>query len=387
MTQKLAAASPLTKLVTVAIVLALAGAAIALMGPEQRRLSMMFPSTTSLYEGAQVKVLGVTVGRVDSIRVVGTQVRVEMEYDSDVKLPAGVHGVVVPPSIVGDRFIQLAPAYTTGPVLPDGAHLDASRASIPLELDDTYRALDQVARSLGPNGANRDGAVADLISAGAENLRGRGQLFNDAVRNLADAIAVVAGSSEDFNGTTTNLARLSRELAGSDDSIRSLAVSLVAVSTELSGQRAAMSSAVTSLNRALKDVGRMTKDNRSALTQSTDDLRSVSAALRRHTSELEEIVDLAPVGLNNLMNIYVPRNWDPTNPSASNINGRTGSQNLHAQLFEDLGVQLGYAVTAACNQLPPEAAAQMAPLCTALQAAGGDLGSVLGDLYHRETAP
>jgi len=387
MTSRLVVGGPLTKFMTALVVAALAIAVVALVRPDQRRLTMMFPSTTSLYEGAHVKVLGVRIGSVESIDVVGTRVKVAMVYDAEVKLPADVHGVVVPPSIVGDRFIQLTPAYTGGPVLADGARLGTSRASIPLELDDTYRALDQVAESLGPNGANRDGAVADLITAGAQNLRGRGQKFNEAVRELADAITVLAGSSDDFNGTTTNMARLTKELAGSDDEIRHLAVNLVAVSSELHDQREAMSDAVTSLNRALDGVADLTRENKSALRDSTADLASISSALRRHTSELEEVVDLAPVGLNNLMNIYVPRNWDPEDPGTSTINGRTGSQNLHAQLFEDLGVQLSYAVSAVCNQLPADAAAQMAPLCTALQVAGGDLGKVLGDIYHREGMP
>lgn len=384
---RLTGSSLLSKVVALAVVAALTLAAVALMRPDQRRLTMMFPSTTSLYEGAQVKVLGVRVGSVESIDVVGAQVRVAMAYDPEVKLPADVHGVIVPPSIVGDRFIQLTPAYTGGPVLPDGARLGASRASIPLELDDTYRALNQVAKSLGPNGANRDGAVSDLITASAENLRGRGQKFNETVRELADAITVLAGSSEDFNGTTTNLARLTDELAGSDDTIRRLAVNLVAVSSELNDQRDAMSDAVTSLNRALDDVADLTKDNKAALRESADDLRSISGALRRHTNELEEVVDLAPVGLSNLMNIYVPRNWDPENPGDSNINGRTGSQNLNAQLFEDLGIQLSYVVSTVCNQLPDNAAATMAPLCSALQAAGGNLGKVIGDLYRTKGLP
>jgi phospholipid/cholesterol/gamma-HCH transport system substrate-binding protein len=381
---RLASPSTATKAIAIVVFVALAVAAVVLLRPDDRRLTVMFPSTTSLYEGAQVKVLGVGVGKVESIDVVGTQVRVAMSYDQDVKVPADVHAIVVPPSVVGDRFVQLAPAYTGGPVLADGAQLDSTRAGIPLELDDTYRAIDQVATSLGPDGANKDGALSNLITAGATSLRGRGQLFNSTVRELADAISVIASSSGDINGTTTNMSRLTRKLAGSDETIRSLAVSLVAVSTLLNDEGDNLETAVTSLNRALSGIDRLTRDNRAALRGATHDVASVSGTLRRHAKELEEVVDLAPVGLNNLMNIYVPRNWDPTDPAASTINGRTGSQNLHAKLFEDLSTQLGYAMTAACDQMPPDAAAQMAPLCNALTAAGGNLGKVIEDIYHQE---
>ena len=48
--------------------------------------------------------------------------------------------MIVAPSIVGDRFVQLTPVYEGGEVLADGAVLDTDRTSIPLELDQIYRA-------------------------------------------------------------------------------------------------------------------------------------------------------------------------------------------------------------------------------------------------------
>ena len=96
--------------------LVLVGSALAFgtpWGSDQRRVTAMFPSTVNLYKGAKVKVLGVAVGKVTSVKVVGTSVRVEMTY-SGVDLPKDVHALIVPPSIVGDRFVQLAPAYTSG---------------------------------------------------------------------------------------------------------------------------------------------------------------------------------------------------------------------------------------------------------------------------------
>jgi phospholipid/cholesterol/gamma-HCH transport system substrate-binding protein len=346
-------------------------------------MTVMFPSTTSLYQGAQVKVLGVRVGTVDSIQVKGTQVQVELSYDPEVKLPADVHAVIVPPSVVGDRFVQLAPAYTGGPVLQDRARLGITRAGVPLELEDTYRALDKTAVGLGPRGAGRDGALAHLISASADNMRGRGRLFNTTIRSFADAIATLAGSSDDINGTTTNLARFNRRLAASDATIRRLVVSLVAVSTELNGQGDELTRAVTALDRALGDVAVFAKHNRSSLRSNLAGLTSVSSALRRHTRELEEVTELGPVGLTNLFKTYVARNWDPDHPGQSTIAGRTGSQNLHAVGAQDLDTQLSYTMSAFCASLPAAEATRLAPFCDALEAAGGDVGKVILEAYRQ----
>ena len=34
-----------------------------------------------------------------------------MSYDADVKIPADAKAVIIAPSIVGDRYVQLTPAY------------------------------------------------------------------------------------------------------------------------------------------------------------------------------------------------------------------------------------------------------------------------------------
>src|SRR5690348_1920181 len=110
--------------VIVAVIAALAAgvttAAVASGGDSgTRHLTAYFTKTIGLYQGNDVRVLGVKIGKIDKLTVLGTRVRVQISYDGKYKLPADVKAVLVPPSVVSDRFIQLAPAYTGGPVLPD----------------------------------------------------------------------------------------------------------------------------------------------------------------------------------------------------------------------------------------------------------------------------
>ena len=374
---------------TVAVVAALAVVAVVLVlrltgDSDRRTLTATFPSTISLYEGAKVKVLGVQVGEVTSIEVRGTAVEVEMEYDDDVALPADVHALIVPPSIVGDRFIQLAPAYETGPKLEDGARLGLDRTAVPLELDDVYRNLDEFTAALGPQGANKDGALSRLIRAGARNLDGNGRLFNRAIRELSGALDTLAASSGDFSGTIDNLASLNHTLAGKDAEIRALVSNLAAISATLNGQRSDLRSSVTSLNTALDVVGRFTRDHKGALTRAIKRLTSVTGVLASETDALTELADLAPVGLVSLGNIYQPRNWDISKPNVGSIDGRTGSAAIRGDFFADLESQLSFSLGAFCANLPDEQAAQLAPFCTALHGAGGSLGALLQTLVASE---
>lgn len=366
-------------LVGVVVLLLVLGGSVLLRsgGADDRTLTVTFPRTTSLYAGAKVKVLGVTVGTVTSIEVVDTSVEVAISYDADVDLPADVHALIVPPSIVGDRFIQLAPAYESGAVLADGARLGLDRTGVPVELDDTYAALDKLAVGLGPNGANQDGAVSRLVTAAARNISGHGAAFNRTVRELADAISTLAGSSGDINATVENLATLTGTLAGKDKELRALVTTLARVGAQLNGQRDDISASVVELQRALRLVGRFVEDNRTAIRSSVSGVRDVGAVLSRRTHELAELLDVAPVGLSNLAGIYIPTNWDPARPWLSKIDGRTGSANLRAALLQDLDTQLGFTLGGLCSALPPEQQLRIANFCSALSGLGGNLGAVL----------
>src|SRR3546814_18155980 len=78
--------------------------------------------------------------------------RLVLFRSADVDLPADVSALIVSPSVVGDRFIQLSPVYKGGAKLPDNAKLGLKRTSTPIELDEIYASLDQITVAPGPDG-------------------------------------------------------------------------------------------------------------------------------------------------------------------------------------------------------------------------------------------
>src|SRR5688500_5157108 len=111
-------------LIGVAILVIVAGTFLLVQsGSDKRTVSAYFPRAVSLYEGSDVRILGVNVGRVTAVTQAGNSVRVEMEYDAEYKLPADAKAVIVTPTLVADRFVQLTPVYESGPELEDGAEI------------------------------------------------------------------------------------------------------------------------------------------------------------------------------------------------------------------------------------------------------------------------
>src|SRR5262245_44648578 len=134
MTSRTRLGRDLARGVSIAIVLALVVAGVlwwVLVDANQRRYTAVFSGVIGLYEDNDVRVLGVKVGHVDSVEPQGDLVRVEMLVDREVKIPADAKAVIVAPSLVSDRYVQFAPAYSGGPVMAEGTELSRDRTATP----------------------------------------------------------------------------------------------------------------------------------------------------------------------------------------------------------------------------------------------------------------
>ena len=290
------------------LVLLLVVAALTMFRSEDTKtLTAHFPRTISIYEGSDVRVLGVPVGTVDKVTPSGTDVVVEMHYDASVQVPKDAKAAIIAPSVVGDRFIQLTPVYDGGAVLADAATLDEDRTVVPLELDQIYSSIDDLTVALGPTGANKEGALTDLLESTAANFGGQGAKFNQTIKDFSKLSATLDNNKEELFGSARKLEGFIGTLAANDDTVRDFNESLADVSTLLSGERQELSSALRNLATALGQVSTFVKENRAVLGRNIKGLNRVSKVLVKRRAELDQILDSAPLALNNLGLTYNPQ--------------------------------------------------------------------------------
>ena len=87
-------------------------------GRGSHKVVALFSSTVGLYPGDEVRVVGVPVGKIDSIQPRADDVKVTMSVSDDVRVPAEARAIIVSPNLVAARFIQLTPAYDVPPAGP-----------------------------------------------------------------------------------------------------------------------------------------------------------------------------------------------------------------------------------------------------------------------------
>ncbi|GAB3399723.1 Mce/MlaD family protein [Flindersiella endophytica] len=272
--------------------------------PPQRHLTAHFGRTVGLYAGSDVRVLGVPIGTVDKVTPEGTSVRVEMSYDAKYKLPVDARAVIVAQSLVSDRFVQLTPVYKSGPVMPDRHDIPLAETATPVELDRIYSSLDDLAVALGPEGANQEGALSDLLKTGANNLDGQGKKLHTTVEDLADATGTLSGSREDLFATVRQLEQFTGKLAANDEHVRAFNSDLEEVARQLSGEREDLQRALAELAVALKEIQSFIRDNRDELRKNVDGLTELSKTLVKQQDALREVLEKGPVALANLDQAY-----------------------------------------------------------------------------------
>ena len=173
------------------------GAVVVLVGggSDKKTVTAHFSRAVSVFPGSEVRILGVPVGSVTAVVPEGATVRVEMEYDSEYDVPKDAQAVIVTPTLTADRFVQLSPAYTSGPKLADGAQIAVQDTGTPIELDRIYRSLADVTKALGPNGVNKNGTLNNVLGAGAKLLEGKVPRANRTIVDMSKAAKVFGDGS------------------------------------------------------------------------------------------------------------------------------------------------------------------------------------------------
>ncbi len=203
--------------------------------------------------------------------------------------------------------MQLTPVFQEGDqALDDDTVLDEGRTAIPLELDEIYESLNELNVALGPDGANKNGALTDLLEVTAENFGGQGEQFNTTIRNFSRLTKTLDDNKEELFGSTRALSRFIETLAENDGTVRAFNRSLGRVSTVLADERQELAAALRNLGIAVGEVGTFVRDNREVLGKDIRGLNRVLGALVRQRGSLDEVLRIAPVALNNLALTYNP---------------------------------------------------------------------------------
>lgn len=267
-------------------------------------ITATFPTAVGISEGSDVRILGVTVGSVDEVVPMGETVEVTLHVQRGVDVPADARAVQVTPSVIPDRNVQLLPAYSGGPKMESGAHIPLERTATPVEVDELYESVRDLTEALGPEGANKDGALDRFVTTSAETLGGNGAALGRSIDELSQAATTLADSSQDISETVVNLQSFVTMLAQNDAQVRQFNSQMATFNQTVAGQRENLQGALAELSYALADVARLVRDNQDVIRSNADRLVTLSQITADQRDDVEEILKTAPLALSNLIGAY-----------------------------------------------------------------------------------
>ena len=251
-----------------------------------------------------------------------------MTYDSDVELPADAKAAIVAPV---DRRRPVRPGHArlhrAATCWPTTSSSPSSRPRCRSSCDQIYESLDTLNVALGPNGANRNGALSDLLAVTADNFDGQGENLRSTLGSFARLTATLDNNKEELFGSAEQLGKFVSTLAENDQTVRSFNQSLSDVSGLLEGEKEELSASLRNLSVALTEVSSFVKDNREVLGRNISGLNRVSKVLVKQRDALDEILRVGPLALNNLALTY--------NPQAGTLDTRANVGELVNQLSAD----------------------------------------------------
>ncbi|MDP9116594.1 MAG: MCE family protein [Actinomycetota bacterium] len=290
-------------------------------GPTQT-IKAQFYETPGVYYDNAVQILGVPVGKVTSVRAGKGYVEVTMSLPKSIKVSANAEAVILNRNPVSDRTIELYPPYPgTGPVMASGTVIPVSRTHTPLTVDQIFAGVSSLAKTLGPVGANKNGALSDVVRSLAGLLQGNGANLHDTLVGLAGALPAFTSDPTQITKLLTSLDSLTAVLADRNSSLNRVISEAATATSTLAGERDTLATAITDLQTALQQVTDFIGTNRNAIQSSLAGLSTTMKAVLGDQQALATTFNTAALGFQNV-NRAIDQNAACVDGEVANSSGK-----------------------------------------------------------------
>lgn len=269
--------------------------------------SAYFAEAGGIKPGSDVRVSGLSVGRVSDIHLEGTKVRVDFTVKDGVDLGDRTEAAIKTETVLGTKMLEVTPRgdgtltgtipleRTTSPYDLPSALGDLTTAISGLDTTQLSSALTTLADTFKQTPADLKLAL-DGVAQFSDTLNARDAQLRNLLGNANKVTAVLAKRSDQIAGLVVNANALLAELVAQRDAVDGFMTNLTAVSRQISGlvadNEAALKPALDKLNGVLSIL-----DNRKKELQRTVTL------FRRYAMSFGEVLGSGPYFKASLVNL------------------------------------------------------------------------------------
>ena len=302
--------APLAKLVVFAVVTiattAMLAATIANSGTGfDATYRARFTDVTNLNKGDDVRVAGVRVGQVTSIRIVDRRLaEVQFSFDKHQKITTTTTAVVRFRNLVGQRYIALEQRPgSTGELLREGEAIPVERTRPAVDLTTLFNGYKPLMRAINPDDMNK--LSFELIQV----LQGEGGTVHSLLGHTAALANTIADRDQIIGEVITNLNQVLETVNAHGDQASQLVITLQQLVSGLAQDREAIGSSIQSLG-VLSDVtAGFLADGREPLRDDIDQLGKLATGLNDNSEVLEHTIQFLPEKLTTIAHTVTYGSW------------------------------------------------------------------------------
>ena len=330
-------------------------------GGDTYTVTVVFSRAVSLYDQSQVKILGLPAGKVTDIQTEGATIVVDIEIDADIPVPADAQAAIVPQSLIGERYVQLYPAWTNGqPKMKDGAVIPLERTRVPVEPDEALAALKEFLDTLDPDGVGR------LINNAADTLDGNGAQLGEALGSLSDLTATLASKDEALGRIMDQLDEFAATLVTRETQLGETLDLFATTTAVLAEERRNLEGLISNLADVSTAGDDLVARNAAEIEHDLDVLGRTLRMVVANIDAVEQLLDAGPILVTGLDNAF--------NPEFRRIDLRNSFSPLVTDALqnvtESLGIDLGEGI---CLPVDVECEGSEGPAVPAPPAAGPEV--------------
>ena len=267
-----------------------------------------FPEVKALYPGDKVQIMGIPVGAIDKIEPASDKMKVTFHYENKYKVPATASAVILNPTLVASRILQLEPPYNGGPVLTNNAVIAEDHTQVPVEWDELRNGITNIVSKLGPTPAQPKGPFGEVIESFADGLAGKGNQINSTLSGLSQALTALNEGRGDFFAVVRSLALFVNALHQDDKQFFALNTNLAEISNSFTKSDHDLDDLLVNADSLLTTTHKYLDENREVFAHDIDNLANFTTMLVQPTPRdgLESALHVGPTFASNVASMYSP---------------------------------------------------------------------------------
>ncbi len=243
-----------------------------------------FTEAGGLRANDEVRIAGVRVGKVEEVKLDGSEVRVKFRIQGDSPFGTDTGAAIKVKTLLGSMFLALEPAGKGQ--LEEGTTIPTSRTSSPFDVVEAFTGLAETTSEIDTD------QMARSMTVMADLSRNTPEEFRDALDGVARLSGNLADRDQEIGRLLTSLRRISNVLDERDEDIIGLMRDSDVLFRAIVERRDQIHALLVSTSTLSRELTTLVRESRADLTPALEHLDNVLQVLNKNEDNLNDSIRL-----------------------------------------------------------------------------------------------